>query len=101
MKYCSNCGAELKQSNQVVCLQCGCATNGVLKNTNISEGGVLWTLFGIFFWFPALIIYFIVKDDQPNIGRDIKKGLIGYLIFLSIVFVLVFAIGFFEIIATY
>lgn len=60
-KYCSNCGTELHE-NQDVCLNCGTSvkkeSKDFFKDNDINM--VLFVILLIVFW-PAAIIYLLVK----------------------------------------
>lgn len=83
MKYCDNCGANLKEG-QEVCLECG---KVLVKNSSKSslgtkdEGGFKWGLLGFCIPIVGLILYLIWKDEKPLNARAAGKGaLIGFII---------------------
>ncbi len=70
-KYCSNCGSEVKET-QDVCLQCGHR----LTSTNyIVEGDTFgWAVLGFFFPIVGLILYLVWKDERPKASLSAGKG---------------------------
>jgi uncharacterized membrane protein YvbJ len=84
MKYCENCGQEVKKT-QDVCLSCG---KKLPKADDHSSFG--FALLGFFIPVVGLILYLIWKDDYPKKSLSAGKGaLVSFL--LSIFF---FFLGF-------
>ena len=94
MKFCSKCGKELNDE-AAICLNCGCAQEGVRPKENDSKSfgfGVL----GFFFPLVGLILWLIWRDEAPLRARSVGLGaLIGaissvaiYLLYFFVFFVL-------------
>ena len=98
MKFCTKCGKELCDE-AVVCLNCGCAQEGVKAKAEDSKS-FAWSLLGFFFPLVGLILWLIWRDDMPLRARSVGTGaLVGaistvvvYLIYFFIFF-LVFGLG--------
>ncbi len=79
MKYCSNCGAQLNE-NQEVCLQCGKVVSETKLTAQNDTGGFGWGLLGFCIPIVGLILYLIWKDEKPLTASAAGKGaLIGFI----------------------
>ncbi len=92
MKYCPNCGNELKE-NQEVCLNCGKVL--ITKSSATSQvdtGGFGWGLLGFCIPLVGLILYLIWKDEKPKTAKIAGKGaLISAILYvvLMIVYIII------------
>ncbi|MBU1143153.1 MAG: zinc ribbon domain-containing protein [Firmicutes bacterium] len=97
MPYCSNCGKEVRE-DQDVCLSCGKSlphkSQKKVYDETESTGG--YAVLGFFFPIVGLILYLIWKDDRPKASASAGKGaLIGVIVsasfaFLYFIFMFVF-----------
>jgi|SRR5690554_4622360 len=78
MKYCSNCGNQVNE-NQDVCLNCGVSLKPKVTQKYEKEGPTGgWALLGFFFPLIGLILYLLWTDVRPNAAKSAGKGaLIG------------------------
>lgn len=81
-KFCSNCGTEVKSSEQDICLNCGKYLNGGNKNqqnlpsNGEDHGNVGFMVLSIFFPMVGLILYLVNKDTKPITAKQAGKGAI-------------------------
>lgn len=88
MKFCSDCGSELNE-NQNVCLKCG----AIIKNTNTRDisatrdkGSVGWALLGFFIPLLGFILYLLWKNTNPNDAKQAGTGaFISFISFISFI----------------
>ncbi len=86
MPYCSNCGKEVRE-DQDVCISCGKSlhpsTQKKVYDESESTGG--YAVLGFFFPLVGLILYLIWKDERPKAANSAGKGaLIGVIVGVSI-----------------
>lgn len=96
MKFCSNCGGELNE-NQNVCLKCGAITNNTyIRDTGATrdKGSVGWALLGFFIPLLGFILYLLWKNTNPNDAKQAGTGaFISFISFISgIVLYLIFVV---------
>ena len=89
MKYCSNCGNELKDGADV-CLNCGKQVPNVansIKQASQEEDGTLYGFLGFCIPIVGLILYLTWQESKPNSAKAAGIGaLIGFgLGFLGII----------------
>lgn len=84
MKYCSNCGSELNE-NQDVCLNCG---SYVKKTSTNDTGSIGWFFLGLFIPLAGIILYALWYDERP---KDARRSLYGFItsIIVGIIFVII------------
>jgi len=88
MKYCPHCGQPV-DDNAVVCVKCGCATNGSVAYDDAPSTG--FAILGFFFPLIGLILYLVNKDNRPQKAKSAGKGaLIGFIV--SVVLGIVYGI---------
>ncbi|HOP57400.1 MAG TPA: zinc ribbon domain-containing protein [Bacillota bacterium] len=76
MPYCSNCGAELKDGQQV-CLSCGTFVKTNKANPKAIDDGKTdagFFLIGFFVPLAGLILYLLWREEKPKEGRSAGKG---------------------------
>lgn len=87
MKYCNECGAEMKD-NTKVCKECGFLADtdeedfsgkDSFKEDKFSFG---WGLFGFFMPLCGFILYIAWRRDLPRRARSVGKG--AFIIWLTI-----------------
>lgn len=66
MKYCQNCGRQVREK-QDVCLNCG-------KRLNVDTGDSSWGLLGFFIPIVGLILYIVWNEDKPRTAKMAGKG---------------------------
>ncbi|MDO9629675.1 MAG: zinc ribbon domain-containing protein [Acholeplasmataceae bacterium] len=95
MPFCSNCGKEVKE-DQDVCLSCGRALNPkVLKKVyDESESTVGYAVLGFFVPIVGLILYLIWMDERPKAAKSAGKGALISVIVYGAFFVLYFVFFF-------
>jgi hypothetical protein len=79
MKYCSNCGSEVKEGADV-CLSCGkqLSVNNV-QNTATSDDGTLYGILGFCIPIVGLVLYLTMQESKPNSAKAAGVGaLIGF-----------------------
>ncbi len=98
-KFCSNCGKELLD-NQEVCLNCGVLVNNNSNNitsSNGDSGNFGWFILGFFFPIIGLILYICFKNGRIKDAKQVGKGALAsvilnlVLIVISIIFFSIFA----------
>ena len=79
MKYCSNCGSEVKEGADV-CLNCGKQISVSAKpSTSTSDDGTLYGILGFCIPIVGLILYLTMQDSKPNSAKAAGVGaLIGF-----------------------
>ncbi len=95
MKYCSNCGTQLNE-NQEVCLQCGKVVGGGNKQVVGNDtGGFAFGLLGFCVPIIGLILFLIWKDEKPLSAKAAGKGALISVItyFLLIIIYVIIAIA--------
>jgi uncharacterized membrane protein YvbJ len=95
MRYCSNCGNELKEGADV-CLNCGKNHSNSVQNVRViqndSSSTGLWCL-GFFIPLVGLILYLVWRDDKPLSAKSAGQGaLISFLISVFFYFIYFFII---------
>jgi hypothetical protein len=96
MKYCSNCGKEVSE-NQDVCLNCGKSLSTHRISNSNDVGGFGWGLLGFCVPLVGLILYLVWKDTQPKNASAAGKGalisvivsVLFYIIYIAIISALV------------
>lgn len=90
MKYCSNCGSEIGE-NQDVCLKCGNVVNKPEfrkeQNTFVEDdsNGALFGVLSFCFPIVGIILFFVWKNDRPKVAKiALICGLVGFVINLII-----------------
>lgn len=86
-KFCKNCGAELKEGQQV-CLNCGALVEEEKKNNDSTakasitdSGSAGWGVLGFFIPLAGLILYCMWKNTLPNNAKKAGLGaLIGFIV---------------------
>lgn len=80
-KYCRNCGAELREGQQV-CLNCGSLVEDSRPQTGVTNtGNAGWGVLGFFIPLAGLILYIVWKDTSPRNASVAGKGaLIGFIV---------------------
>ncbi|MBQ7010397.1 MAG: zinc ribbon domain-containing protein [Clostridia bacterium] len=76
MPYCSNCGKEVSEV-QDVCLNCGHSIKHGQKSADSDTGSFLWALLGFFVPIAGFILWGVWKDTCP---RSAKKAGVGALV---------------------
>ena len=97
MKYCSNCGNEVKE-NQDFCLNCGVKLSK--KSDAVDNGGFGWGLLGFLVPIAGLVLFLMWNDERPKTAKALIKGAISSFIF-GIVIVIIYVIIFLLFISNY
>lgn len=83
MAYCSNCGAEVNNSNY--CQECGNEISQPSIRSDYKDTGGFWyLLLGACIPLVGIILFFTMKDKQPNRA---KFSIIGALIALPLIII--------------
>ena len=77
MKYCTNCGSELKEGADV-CLNCGKTVEkiGSTAPSGTDTGSFGWGLLGFCIPLVGLILYLMWKDEKPLNAKKAGRGAI-------------------------
>lgn len=98
-KFCSNCGKELLD-NQEVCLNCGVLVSNNNSNNTVSNGdngSAGWFILGFFFPIVGLILYICFKNNRVKDAKQVGKGaLASVIIYLVLVVIFVIFFGIFA-----
>jgi hypothetical protein len=93
-KYCSNCGNEVKET-QDVCLQCGHRLTSVHYGAEGDTFG--WAVLGFFFPIVGLILYLVWKDERPKASLSAGKGalisVVINVVIIAFAFTLIFSVA--------
>lgn len=93
MKYCSNCGNELN-NDQDVCLKCGksvnMSNNGQKTNAN-DTGSFGWGLLGFCIPIVGLILFLVWNDSQPLNAKSAGKGALISVVLYVLLYVFIIA----------
>ena len=97
MKYCSNCGNELKPEADV-CLNCGknLRINNI-QSQSYDNGGLVWGLLGFCFPMIGLILYLIWSNEKPLTAKAVGMGALIWFILVilySLFFVAIAIFGY-------
>ncbi len=94
MKFCSNCGNQIKPE-QDVCLNCGKIVNS--NKAKVSEkdtGHIGWAFLGFFVPIAGLILYLIWIDERPLDAKKAGKGALISVIASAVIFMLYVILAF-------
>lgn len=101
MKYCTNCGSELKD-DQDVCLNCGKAVqkpNQMSAGTPVNDtGGFGWGLLGFCVPVVGLILFLVWNHERPRTAKAAGIGALVSVIISAVIYIIyiIFFITFFE-----
>ncbi len=104
MAFCRSCGHEIA-NDAVFCTNCGASQtpeNNTATTTPATEdnGGFLWGLLGCCVPVAGLILYLLWKDTKPKTAKAAGIGALVYagffVVYLIIVFLFSFLVGFSE-----
>ncbi len=84
MNYCPNCGEKV-DNNAYVCVRCGFKLRSDNVENSNDNGSIAWGILGFLVPIAGIIIYFIMKKDNP---KNSKMAIRGSLINLCLNFVL-------------
>ena len=102
MKYCSFCGTQIDDDNAKFCPNCGKGTVApqyVVQTANVVQDAPNAGFAVLSFFFPliGLILYLVWNDTMPlrakSCGKGALIGVIAYVGFIVLVFVLLSALA--------
>ncbi|MDO9629674.1 MAG: zinc ribbon domain-containing protein [Acholeplasmataceae bacterium] len=82
MAYCTNCGSQVRD-DQDVCLSCGKSLKLGKQNKVYDEQGSTfgYAVLGFFIPIVGLVLYLMWKDERPNASQSAGKGaLVGFIL---------------------
>jgi uncharacterized membrane protein YvbJ len=92
MPFCSNCGKEVNE-DQDVCLSCGKSLNNRIHKKAYEETGSTtgYAVLGFFVPIVGLLLYLLWKEERPRASSSAGKGaFIGFIInILFTIFIIV------------
>lgn len=95
MKYCSNCGSEMRDGADV-CLSCGKNHSSSVQNVKViqndSSSVGLWCL-GFFIPIVGLVLYLVWRDDKPLSAKSACRGALFSIVLIIIMYALIFVLA--------